>query len=160
LQYTVGLIGFPTGEFINGEVWTAGKWDPEIFNSLVWFSKLSNDKLKRNLYWNKIYPEKDGCVYLELFNDTKARLDDPRLGLADCEQRKKFVCEVNSKRGSLDHIDRVVNIKLKYNILYFQTANCSTTNFNSTVEISIFNSLRMTCLPCSYSSKYDLSTFF
>jgi hypothetical protein len=75
------------GEFITGEIWTAGK-------SGYWDSRKSKDKLKRNLYWNKIYAEKNGCVYMELFNDTKSRQDDPRLGLADCEQRKNFICEV------------------------------------------------------------------
>jgi hypothetical protein len=78
---------------VSGEIWTAGKsWKP--CKCLRWFSELSKDELKRNLYWNKIYKDKQGCVYLELLNDTKSRKDDPRLGLADCEEQKKFVCEV------------------------------------------------------------------
>jgi hypothetical protein len=79
------------GDFITGEIWTAGEmglWDPE------WKSRKSEDTLKRNLYWNRIYAKKKGCVYLELFNDTKSRQDDPRLGMADCDERKKFICEV------------------------------------------------------------------
>jgi hypothetical protein len=81
------------GQFVNGEIWTAGNKHFHC-NCLKWFSKLTKDELKRNLFWNKIYKEKDGCVYLELFNDTKARQDDPRLGLANCQEQKKFVCEV------------------------------------------------------------------
>jgi hypothetical protein len=84
---------FKTGEFINGEIWTAGKSQPQC-GCLKWHSKLSQDLLKRNLYWNKIYKEKEGCVYLEVFNDTNSRSDDPKLGLADCNKRRKFVCEV------------------------------------------------------------------
>jgi hypothetical protein len=33
---------------------------------------------------------------MELFNDTISRQDDPKLGMADCKERKKFICEVNS----------------------------------------------------------------
>jgi hypothetical protein len=99
LQWPTELFGLKKGEFVNGEIWTGGKSGSIACKCLRWRSKFSTDALKRNLYWNKIYPEKEGCVYLELFNDTKARLDDPRLGLADCEQRKKFVCEVMVLRG-------------------------------------------------------------
>jgi hypothetical protein len=81
------------GEFITGEIWTAGKYD--IYEKrLMWRSPKSVDSLKRNLYWNKIYNEKKNCVYMELFNDTKSRLDDPRLGMASCLERRKFICEV------------------------------------------------------------------
>jgi hypothetical protein len=86
-------VNLPTGEFMNGEIWTAGRSQADC-GCLKWHSHLSMDVLKRNLYWNKIYKEKEGCVYLEVFNDTKSRLDDPRMGLADCNERKKFVCEV------------------------------------------------------------------
>jgi hypothetical protein len=81
------------GQFINGEIWTAGKYDTNV-TALKWRSRKSTDFLKRNLYWNKIYGQKVGCVYLELFNDSKSRIDDPRLGLADCDKSKPFICEV------------------------------------------------------------------
>jgi hypothetical protein len=86
---------FHIGNFKSGEIWTAGITVAEngrLFQR--WKSRKSVDALKRNLYWNKIYPEKKGCVYLELFNDSRSRQDDPRLGMADCEERKSFICEV------------------------------------------------------------------
>jgi hypothetical protein len=80
------------GQFINGEIWTAGMYyDP--LNISIWSSRKSQDFLKRNLYWNKIYNKKFGCIYLELFNDSKSRQDDPRLGMANCTERKPFICE-------------------------------------------------------------------
>jgi hypothetical protein len=82
-----------TGELVDGEIWTAGKYDISE-KKLMWHSRKSIDTLKRNLYWNKIYNVKKSCVYLELFNDTKSRQDDPRLGMASCVERRKFICEV------------------------------------------------------------------
>jgi hypothetical protein len=83
-----------TGQFVDGEIWTAAILE-ERNKTFMWHARTHKDALKRNLYWNKIYTKNFGCVYLELFNDSKSRQDDPRLGMANCEERKPFICEAN-----------------------------------------------------------------
>jgi hypothetical protein len=54
-----------------------------------------DDFLKFNLYWDKIYTGRtNSCVFVKISNLTANKQFDPVLGMADCGERKKFVCEV------------------------------------------------------------------
>jgi len=80
---------------MTGEIWTAGRDKKEFPEKLRWCSKDidRNDYLKKDLYWTESAAGKtNSCVYLD-FSGVGNKADDPKLGLADCSQRKKFVCE-------------------------------------------------------------------
>jgi len=81
---------------MTGEIWTAGRDKEEVLGKFRWCSinLQGNDYLKEDLYWMESAAGKtNSCVYLD-FSGVGNKADDPKLGLADCSQRKKFVCEV------------------------------------------------------------------
>jgi len=79
---------------MEGEVWTAGRDTQKSPGKYRWCSNMLSDYVKEDLYWKENQTGKtNSCLYLDLGKAGK-KLDDPKLGLANCEERKKFLCEV------------------------------------------------------------------
>jgi len=77
-----------------GEIWTAGRDTSNNPGKFKWCSTRLMDYLKEDLYWSENPAGKtNSCVFLDL-GKAGVKMDDPKLGLADCGQRKKFICEV------------------------------------------------------------------
>jgi len=94
-----------------GEVWTAGRDTEKSAGKYRWCSNLLNDYVKQDLYWKESPAgKKDSCIYLD-FGAAVDKKDDPKLGFANCEQRKKFLCEVRKfifkKTGEIYYLFQV-----------------------------------------------------
>jgi len=81
-----------------GEVWTAGRDTREDPGKYIWCSQRLRDYVKADLYWKEIPAgQNNSCVYLDL-GKAGTKNDYQKLGFADCNQRKKFLCEVRIDR--------------------------------------------------------------
>jgi hypothetical protein len=82
---------------ITGELWTAAKDSMKLCpGEYRWCSNTKfADSLKRNLFWREIYQGRtNSCVYINIDNALNRTKFDTSLGLADCGDQKRFICEV------------------------------------------------------------------
>jgi hypothetical protein len=87
---------------ITGEIWTAARDTKDCPGEYRWCSTKLTDTLKRNLFWREIYKGKsNSCVYITIDDANKRTKYDSSLGLSDCEDPKRFVCEVIFKNTRL-----------------------------------------------------------
>jgi len=81
-------------EFLRGELWTAGRDTEFCPGKFTWCSERLQDYVKDDLYFKESPAGKtNSCLYLD-FGENGTKTDDPKLGFADCGQKKKFTCEV------------------------------------------------------------------
>ncbi|CAB3389059.1 Hypothetical predicted protein [Cloeon dipterum] len=77
--------------FYSGQFWTSGRDIESCRGQLRWCTGYLNDYLKNNLFWKKgtnVQSANNSCVYID-YDDPQV----PSLGLADCSEKKKILCE-------------------------------------------------------------------
>ncbi|CAB3387363.1 Hypothetical predicted protein [Cloeon dipterum] len=106
--------------FYSGQFWTSGRDIESCRGQLRWCTGYLNDYLKKNLFWKKgtnVQSANNSCVYID-YDDPQV----PSLGLADCSEKKKILCEFKTssytacleRRGSLPYVDT----KEEFDFLY------------------------------------------
>ncbi|CAB3388701.1 Hypothetical predicted protein [Cloeon dipterum] len=91
--------------FYSGQFWTSGRDIESCRGQLRWCTGYLNDYLKKNLFWKKgtnVQSANNSCVYID-YDDPQV----PSLGLADCSEKKKILCEVKCS-SDLDTVNKEI----------------------------------------------------
>jgi len=93
-------------------LWTAGRDTAFCPGKFTWCSNRLQDYVKDDLYFKESPAGKiNSCLYLD-FGKNGTKIDDPKLGFADCGQKKKFVCEVRLNTGFLGNTSTIICFRL------------------------------------------------
>ncbi|XP_065351073.1 uncharacterized protein LOC135946686 isoform X2 [Cloeon dipterum] len=85
-----------------GQFWTSGRDTESCRGKLRWCTRYLNDFIKKDIVWKAGVDPKsanNSCVYIDFGDPSDPNVGLPSLGLADCSEKKKILCEAVSGVG-------------------------------------------------------------